>query len=295
MAIDPGTIKTGVGLVKRAIVITEAMRDGPSRDGVYEEHYREWIADTAAKLREACQTQEEHDRRVRELESNHELLLILGNFGHEAWREAIDERRRMLGEMAVRFVMSNRSAPELARIERAIRRLDPEDIETLISVAEHLRDMHRDHPTPYDTASLDKIGRGHPLAKRSLWKQVRREGHLAGANLAAAGALLMLPEGHGSSGDAYVTELGDQLLTFLGRDSRHAPRLTPDAEDPNTGTYLPYKIRTSTDERSLGTWGGVSKAHAIEDCVRAMQGKGTPLDFSPEDLIAEINQNPPQG
>lgn len=62
--------------------------------------------------------------RLDALEQDRERVLTLGNYGHEAWREANDARRRMLGDAVLATVFSELSAAELARVERTIRMLD---------------------------------------------------------------------------------------------------------------------------------------------------------------------------
>jgi hypothetical protein len=166
--------------------------------------------------------------RLDALEQDHERVLVLGNFGVEAWREAVDRRRAMLGDAAVAAVISELSAAELAPIERTIRMLDPEDLE-LRALDEAGR------------SALDEMAAIVALVNDTLdfladrRAEVLQLGYLGGANLVAAGCvrawdfsprileLLKPSPAPIQSRGAQVTPLGELVLRFMGRARDEMP------------------------------------------------------------------------
>ena len=149
-------------------------------------------------------------------------VLVLGNYGLEAWREAIDRRRAMLGDAAVAAVVSELSAAELARVERTIRMLDPEDLDTLTHLTRGVRD---------DEPALERFEdvEGERESDAEWRQRCLVLGHLGGAALVAAGCVQSNPFGRGRTrmepewknlrpvGEAQITPLGDLVLRFMGR------------------------------------------------------------------------------
>ena len=141
--------------------------------------------------------------RLDTLEQDRERVLVLGNLGFEAWREAVDRRRAMLGDAAVATVFSELSAAELGRVERTIRMLDPEDLATLALLDEG----------EADTDDTD------PRALERYVGFVQR--HLGGAALTASGCVRRGAVGMGTfEGPAMgvqITPLGELVLRFMGK------------------------------------------------------------------------------
>jgi len=96
-------LKAGVRIVRS----TKRWIDGPDRASVYRSHYQEWTADIAKSVHELAGKMGKAEERLAAVEQDRERLLVLGNLGIEALREAIDRRRKMLGDAAVAIVFSD--------------------------------------------------------------------------------------------------------------------------------------------------------------------------------------------
>ncbi|MBZ0116737.1 MAG: hypothetical protein K8H88_07075 [Sandaracinaceae bacterium] len=127
-----GPLKTGLSIVRGV----QRWIEGPDRASIYRDHYEEWVADLARRVTEHAAFGVEIAERLDALEQDRERVLVLGNYGLEAWREAVDRRRAMLGDAAEATIFSELSAGELARAERTLRMLDPEDLDLLIEIQE---------------------------------------------------------------------------------------------------------------------------------------------------------------
>jgi|GEM_PF-3076855 len=66
--------------------------------------------------------------------SDHEALGVLANFCEDAYREPLDERRRMLSHAAAGLADASLSVAEYARLWRIIGELEPSDVETLYAL-----------------------------------------------------------------------------------------------------------------------------------------------------------------
>ncbi|MBK8999597.1 MAG: hypothetical protein IPM35_28085 [Myxococcales bacterium] len=81
----------------------------------------------------------DHEARLSDLEraalqdrcQDHEAWGIFRNFALEATREALDERRLMIAHATAAIANVSLSLGELARAERVLRELDPDDVRTL--------------------------------------------------------------------------------------------------------------------------------------------------------------------
>ena len=209
--LDPSALlsplRTGLKLVR----VLQRWREGPDRGAVYRDHYEEWVANLAAALREHAGDVEALAERLDALEQDRERVLVLGNYGLEALREAVDRRRAMLGDAALAAFVSDLGTAELARVERTIRMLDPEDLDLLCAVAE-LSSMH-----PFVAGA------------RERWARLCA-GHLGGAPLLASGCVVVSPFATTAnitvdggpmqdprSMGADVSPLGSLVLRFMGR------------------------------------------------------------------------------
>jgi hypothetical protein len=199
-----------------------AERDEMHREWTAETHARvaEHIADSREKFLAVGGTLEEHERRLEELFDQHETQLLAVLYAEDAYREAVDARRRMLSVAAASIVDLDLTIDEKARIEKVLRNLDPADV-----------------------LELHKLSRAVGRIRR-----VPEGGYLYGSTAALCHALLaasdsddaltaarcvretILPSGGGWGGAggsaedvAYVTERGAIVLRVLRRyvDEKH--------------------------------------------------------------------------
>ena len=101
-------------------------RDEMYRDWVVEEkratvEHAKWLAEQAADL-EALRA------KLEELTTDPSFARVRDNYGYEASREAVDERRRMLAFASAGSINLELSIGEIARVERTVRELDPADV-----------------------------------------------------------------------------------------------------------------------------------------------------------------------
>ncbi|MCC6665008.1 MAG: hypothetical protein IT375_14750 [Polyangiaceae bacterium] len=77
---------------------------------------------------------EDVDQKIQAALEDPQLPRVLSNFGFEAAREAIDERRRMLAHAAAGIVDPDLPVERKARVERTLRELDPIDVRALYGI-----------------------------------------------------------------------------------------------------------------------------------------------------------------
>ena len=195
--LDPSALLSPLRAGLKLVRILQRWNEGPDRAALYRDHYEEWVAKLAADLREVLGDLDALAERLDAIEQDRERVLVLGNYGLEAWREAVDRRRAMLGDAALAAIVSELSAAELGRVERTIRALDPEDLDGL--------------------AALEPLREG----TESLRYARLLEGHLGGAALVASGNVRLIATGGGMGAGAgtgaEITPLGTLVLRFMGR------------------------------------------------------------------------------
>lgn len=101
------------------------------------EMFEDWIVAAHRAVREQVLWVREHEHRISELEAlamDPQFERVLGNYQFEASREAMDERRRMLALAYAGSLHPGMTVAQLARVERVIRELDPEDVKVLAAV-----------------------------------------------------------------------------------------------------------------------------------------------------------------
>jgi len=220
---DPTTAALAKGSVKelcRRFVGLAARNDEQlARDRL--ELALDWGAELKAALPEVFQYL---DERADDLESKLATVLedrqfgrIYLNFGFEAAREAIDERRRMLAHAAAGILDPDLPVERKARVERTLRELDPVDVRTLYGVA----------------ATVGGAGmHGAGVQRCGLLFSVP-----SGDVLVASGCIRLETSGSGFGGggggtSALVTQLGHDLLAALRSylRSRGAPFAIPGRE-----------------------------------------------------------------
>lgn len=195
---DPPALLSPLRAGLKLVRVLQRWNEGPERASIYQDHYEEWVADLAARLRENVARDIELAERLDALEQDRERVLVLGNLGFEAWREAVDRRRAMLGDAALAAIFSELSAAELARVERTIRMLDPEDLDLLIELTQ-LKE---------------------PMPATACFVHLRK-GHLEGAALEASGCVRVFDGSKPDYDDeaAEITAIGRLVLRFMGRSS----------------------------------------------------------------------------
>ena len=134
---DPAT---GAQMVKAAGIIVKVTRWYSSRntaafEAAQDEMFREWTVEhaRALNLQGARIDALEHAQRkiTDDLADDPQFLKILDNYGYEAAREAIVERRRLLACAAAASLTPKLSIGQIARVERTLRELDPENVKAL--------------------------------------------------------------------------------------------------------------------------------------------------------------------
>lgn len=221
--LDPTALLSPLRAGLKLVRVLQRWNEGPERASIYQDHYEEWVADLAARLRENVARDIELAERLDALEQDRERVLVLGNLGFEAWREAVDRRRVMLGDAAEATIFSELSAAELARVERTVRMLDPEDLVLLGGLAQ-IQDTFRHQVTPEELAAAQRAG--HPTQEPEYLYEQLVHGHLEGAVLTAAGCVRVEPRVVAVLGGATnirlgarVTPLGELVLRFMGRSA----------------------------------------------------------------------------
>lgn len=116
----------------------------------YETDRKSWIYERDRQIASKLKELEHRVRLDTNLATRLEALLddlqfwrVQRNFEWEATREATDDRRRMLSFAAAGAVNVELTLGQIARVERAIRELDPEDINLLREMADEQYDIRR--------------------------------------------------------------------------------------------------------------------------------------------------------
>lgn len=137
--VEPATIvKGGVAVVKMAKIVRDGLRSLDKTERLKEAmevDHRSWRAGRDALidrnfgiLAETVENVDVLAEKVAELVNDRQFLKVQANLEYEALREATDERREMLAHAAAGLATPRFTINEKARIERAIRQLDTEDI-----------------------------------------------------------------------------------------------------------------------------------------------------------------------
>jgi len=169
-----------------------------------------WVAELNVAVRTLHEQARVNEARLAALEARAEKLdhdpqfhRVLDNYGYEAAREALDERRRMLAYAAVGQVEPHLSVAQLARTERTLRELDPADVVLLAVLAELGATEAAEEPYGID-----------PEAERAfeVWLDNPASGHVL---LAAGCVYIRTPHVVGAKREAVVTPLGACVLEIL--------------------------------------------------------------------------------
>ncbi|MFI5300399.1 MAG: hypothetical protein ACHREM_20110 [Polyangiales bacterium] len=142
-----------------------------------------------------------------------ERIRVVRLFAEEAAREPSDARRAMLEEAAVESLLSDRAAAQLARVERTIRELDPDDARAL-RLIEGTRAMGiaRSNAIEADLPYVDGVSRRRPFESSPSREALELSGVVKLGDESYRGASFGLPVLITSRG-ALVLEL---LRAWLG-------------------------------------------------------------------------------
>jgi len=134
-----------------------------------------------------------------------EFFFLQANIEIEAFREAMKERRRMLAFAAAGMFSLDLPIPVLARVERVIRELAPEDVKLLARI----------NGIPAGERT-ERGGRGPSRAHKDRLR-ILRESDFSGPILQACGCISVMDETVGWAMNRWceVTKLGAAVLTVL--------------------------------------------------------------------------------
>jgi hypothetical protein len=170
-----------------------------------DEEFRQWTVEHALALHDLLRRMGtvESDvaalqARLERLADDHEFQRVQGNYGWEAWREATDERKRMLAFAAAGSYTVDLTVPQIARVERTIRELDPADVDLLRALTE-------------SESHTDQVSAERAMRERNrveLWRQTQPSGDI----LVAAGCVRNV---YDIQDVLHVTDLGHWVLQVL--------------------------------------------------------------------------------
>jgi hypothetical protein len=204
-----GTAVIKVGQVAARLAVWAARRNEEQFVRERDEMFRWWVAQLAGAAKEQEERLAGLAATVADIEEKLAVLLddpqhgrVVSNYGFEAAREAIDERRRMLAYAAAGSASPTLTVAQIARVERTLRELDPPDV-LLLS------ELHQMAAT---------VGPGAPHkpwleGQRAFhkWQRSRPAGYL----LLAAGCVYLHPPESGQTPEIHVPELGAWVLEVL--------------------------------------------------------------------------------
>ena len=150
-----------------------------------DELFREWTSELAIAMNahaarlERVEGEVAANERLEALSGSRAFWRVLDNYGYEAAREAIDERRKMLAWAAAGSVSSKLTIPQMARVERTLRELDPNDV----AVLQQLSDLAISIEPGSAALSADTQARA--TKRHKVWLDTQPSGHI----LAAAGCV----------------------------------------------------------------------------------------------------------
>jgi hypothetical protein len=172
----------------------------------------EWWAELVHAIRriEGRLNQLEQAEVKRRFLENHEGIGILANYVDEAYSEPLDERRRMLAHAAAGLANLELSIAELARAQRILRELDPDDAVALYQL--HMLPHSLGH-SAYERFSVRTPGQASAVIALKLWEQGGRE------SLSTSGCVRILAAGGGfgvgTHEELRLTDTGRLVLKVL--------------------------------------------------------------------------------
>lgn len=142
VALDLGDfVSTPVGAAIRFFLRWKD-RNTPNLKAAQEEMFKDWVVQLNIAVRDQARHLEQQARdleatraKLESLVNDPALTRVCDNYGLEASREALDERRRMLAFAAAGSVNVDLEIAQIARVERTVRELDPADVKLLGQLA----------------------------------------------------------------------------------------------------------------------------------------------------------------
>jgi hypothetical protein len=168
-----------------------------------DELFRGWASELAVASNEVAKEVrrlgEDFERQSEERAENHEAQRVLMNYAEQAYREPIDERRRMLAHAAAGILDVRLTIAQHAKVQRILHELDPDDVLVLWGLS-----LTCGHVVSGKSADNDGG------ARYFLWDQSPSRD-----TLLAAGLVQLPPPGALGPGHLAVTRLSGPILTAL--------------------------------------------------------------------------------
>lgn len=187
---EPATTIKTVSILLAKVGTWWARRNDEAFKQERDELFREWTSELAIALKQQISALDQAEASIEllskldQLSDSREFWRVLDNYGYEASREAVDERRKMLAWAAAGSLTAGLTVAQMARVERTIRELDPGDIAIL-------RRLHELSAPPAKAVapSSEWVADLQEKAKERhlLWQEGQPSGHI----LAAAGCVLV--------------------------------------------------------------------------------------------------------
>lgn len=185
-----------------------------------DEEFRQWVADLHAAVRDLVQQVEVAEQDFDALVEMPEFQRLFVNVAFEARREALDDRRALLAHVGAALLVPGWTIERKARVERAVRRLDAEDVLALRA----LREVFAfEDPLGAARASLADV-------RYELW---RRSPSRDGLELSGCVRVVTSSPFGGTLRELEVSDLGCDVLevTRGWRPDAPPPFMVPGAED----------------------------------------------------------------
>lgn len=179
-------------------------------DRAYREVFEGWVIENRLAIAAQLTKHQEFAERLDALETrvnDAQFERVRRNYGFEAAREAIDDRRRMLAYADAGSVTLELTVAQIARVERTIRELDPEDVKVLAAI------KSVPAPRPCVGRVLDEVGQELHSRRLSLLREHDPSGYI----LQSSGCLeVNAPRSVWSTDQlCVVTKIGDWVLAVL--------------------------------------------------------------------------------
>ncbi len=255
-------------------LLTKLTRDGKfieERD----ELFRVWVVEHARLLADLEQRFSAHERAEYERRTaDDEFVAVTANYYRAAHEEPLRERRRMLQFAAAGIGNLSLSVSNLARVQRAIRFLDPEDVIALHSIWLIPSRQPGAHP---------EHGRAHSAGhlRHEFW---RRSGAEA---LESSGCVVIRTGGGGGAGEPMYPEV---RVTGVGQTLRTAMLPYIRAIDPDMtgvpGHEVTPDFRTKEEVEEV-----ISGLPGVRDALRLARSCGSWLQFSSANIALGAPHN----
>ena len=213
---------TGLGILLNVQQIIETIyKVVPSNTANFakerDEMFQGWIVELKTALDDLLSRTSEMNTLVTQLVADPEFCRLQRNYGFEAAREAIDERRKFLAYAAAGTFRDDLSVAQLARVERIIRLLEPNDVRFLADVEQDIaarrKQLEADQRKLAGTSEYRQAQNADAIATATFNKV---SSSASGQALLASGWLLMFtPPVYDASIEVQITHLGKEVLSVM--------------------------------------------------------------------------------